>query len=306
MNRTTNIIEQYNILTESSRQISLYLTQFLDDLRFPSEFLAMQIQQWQISQKQITEIAKLSNITKQIINGLSWNNMGVLLSVTPLVQDQLRKSFLRMSQSYKRFCKVLRIDSTIIPKFSRIMIQQPPTDFYLATHLSNTITEQQTQLTKEEKEILEREHKRTNPLLCEALSQLNPELLVAYQGAVDSLNSKNPDKQRHLAVSLRELFTHVLHTLSPNKEFNKWNTNPDNLHNDNPTREGRLRYIYRNIDFSPFNEFVERDIETAITFLKLFQKGTHETRGPFDEQQSQALLSRMESLLYFILRTSPH
>ena len=211
-----------------------------------------------------------------------------------------------MSQPYKRFCKVLRIDSTIIPKSLPIMIQQPPTDFYLATHLSNTITEQQTQLTKEEKEILEREHKRTNPLLCEALSQLNPELLVAYQGAVDSLNSKNPDKQRHLEVSLRELFTHVLHTLSPNKEFNKWNTNPDNLHNDNPTREGRLRYIYRNIDFSPFNEFVERDIETAITFLKLFQKGTHETRGPFDEQQSQALLSRMESLLYFILRTSPH
>lgn len=319
MENVRSVVTQYNELIKSTRQASLYATKALDGLRFPSQLLATRIRQWQrdqadifkhiasvplVVQKQAAEITKFSNFTKQALDRLSWSNVGAVFQATPFVQDQLRNSFVRMNESYKRFWKALQIDPILIPDFSPIMIQQPPADFYLASHLSNVITEQQPQPNKEEETILETNHKRANSLLCERLSQLDPKLLTAYQGAVHSLNSKNPDKQRHLAVSLRELFTQVLHMLSPDNEFHKWNTDPDNLEDGNPTRKGRLLYIYRNINFSPFTKFIERDIDAALTFVKLFQKGTHKAEGPFDQQQCRTLLIRMESLLYFIIRTN--
>lgn len=43
-----------------------------------------------------------------------------------------------------------------------------------------------------------------------------------WQGAKSALNSTdNPDYARHCAVSLRELFTHVIHRLSPDDEIKK-------------------------------------------------------------------------------------
>jgi len=321
MNMFRNINAQYKQLIEFNRLANLYITKTLDKLRLPDTVMAMRLREWgnerakifkranlpeSIFQTQIAEITKLSNFAQQIINRLPWNNIGALLPITPLIQDRLRSSLFRMSESYNQFWKALEINPRIIPDFSPIMIQQPPTDFYLATHLSNVITDEHVQLSKEETEILEKEHERASTFLCGALSQLNPELVVIYQGAVDSLNSENPDRQRHFSVSLRELFTHVLHKLSPDHEFTKWNTEPANLHNGKPTRRGRLLYIYRKINFSPFRKFIQKDVDAALTFVKLFEEGTHKAQGPFENQQCQALLTRMESLLYSIVKINPH
>ena len=209
-----------------------------------------------------------------------------------------------MSNSYDHLWKALEINPISVVDFSPIMIQQPSTDFYFATRLSYLITEQRPSARKDEETFLETNHQRTNSFLCELLPQLDPALLILYQGAITSLDSNNPDKQRHVAVSLRELFTHILHILSPDDKFNKWNTDPDNLKNGRPTRKGRLLYIYRDINFPPFNQFIKRDVEAALTFLNLFQRGTHKIKGPFSKQQSRAILNRMESMLYFIIKTN--
>ncbi|GAH83097.1 unnamed protein product, partial [marine sediment metagenome] len=58
------------------------------------------------------------------------------------------------------------------------------------------------------------------------------------------------------------------------------------------------------INFPPFNQFIKRDVEAALTFLNLFQRGTHKIKGPFSKQQSRAILNRMESMLYFIIKTN--
>ena len=322
MENVRSVVTQYNELIKSTRQASLYATKALDGLRFPSQLLATRIRQWQrdqadifkhiasiasvplVVQKQAAEITKFSNFTKQALDRLSWSNVGAVFQATPFVQDQLRNSFVRMNESYKRFWKALRIDPILIPNFSPIMIQQPSTDFYFATQLSYLITEQRPSVRKDEEVFLETSHQRNNSFLCELLPQLDPSLLILYQGAITSLDSNNPDKQRHVAVSLRELFTHILHTLSPENKFKEWNNDPNNLKDGRPTRKGRLLYIYRNINFPPFNQFIKRDVEAVLSFLDLLQTCTHKIKEPFSEQQSRAILSRMESIIYFIIKTN--
>jgi len=255
-------------------------------------------------ENQFTEITKLSNLSQQVFERLQWKDFGSLFETKMSVQNQLKIPFIKMSNSYDHLWKALEINPILVIDFSPIMIQQPSTDFYLATQLSYLITEQRPSARKDKETFLETNHQRTNSFLCELLPQLDPELLILYQGAITSLDSNNPDKQRHVAVSLRELFTHILHMLSPDDKFNKWNTDPDNLKNGRPTRKGRLLYIYRDINFPPFNQFIKRDVEAALTFLNLFQRGTHKIKGPFSEQQSRAILNRVESLLYFIIKTT--
>lgn len=321
-----NEIKPYDQLSKSITQANSNITKIYDSLRSPTELLGKRIQEQQIQwtnalkpvlsaterisslgqafQNQFTEITKLSNLSQQVFERLQWKDLGSLLELKTSVQDQLKTPFIDMGKSYNSLWKALEINPISVVNFSPIMIQQPSTDFYFATRLSYLITEQQPSVSKDEETFLETNHQRTNSFLCELLPQLDPTLLVLYQGAITSLDSNNPDKQRHVAVSLRELFTQILHALSPDDKFKEWNSDPNNLRDGRPTRKGRLLYIYRNINFPPFNQFIKKDVEAALSFLDLFQKGTHKIKGPFSGQQSRAILNRMESLLYFIIKTN--
>ncbi len=319
MDNRKNVVAQYSQLLDSTRQAILNIAEVFDKLQSSNELLAARIGQWEqqwaeifkpltatgvILQEWAVEIRKLSSLAQQALDRLSWKNIGILFQPTLLAQEQLRNSLREIAEFYRRFCHTLEIDVTVITNLSPIVVQQPPTDFYLATHLSDVTTEVRPQLTEDEETVLEINHKRANSFLCDTLSQSYPKLVTAYQGAIESLNSRNSDKQRHLAISLRELFTHILHMLSPDGEFIKWNTDPANLHNGRPTRRGRLLYIYRKINSPPFLEYVEKDVAAALAFLNLFQAGTHKAQGPFDDQQCRALLIRMESLLHFIVKAT--
>ena len=326
MNEINNIFTRYDQLSKSITQANSNITKTFNSLRFPTELLAKRIQEQQIQwtdalkpllsateymadigrafENQFTEITKLSTLSQQVFERLQWKDLGSLLKIKMSFQDQLKSSFVKMSNSYDSLWKALKINPISVVDFSPIMIEQPSTDFYFATRLSYLITEQHPSMRKDEEIILETNHQKTNSSLCELLPQLDPTLLISYQGAITSLDSNNPDKQRHLTVSLRELFNQILHALSPDDKFKKWNNDPNNLKNGQPTRKGRLLYIYRDINFPPFNQFIKRDVEAALTFLDLLQKGTHEIKGPFSELQSRAILNRMESLLYFIIKTN--
>ena len=326
MNENNNIFTQYNQLIKSITQANSNITKIYDSLRSPTELLTKRIQEQQLQwangvrpllsasehmaeigrafENQFTEITKLSTLSQQVFERLQWKDLGSLLKIKMSFQDQLKSSFVKMSNSYESLWKALKINPISVVDFSPIMIQQPSPDFYFATRLSYLITEQHPSMIEDEEIILETNHQKTNSSLCELLPQLDPILLISYQGAITSLDSNNPDKQRHVANSLRELFTHILHALSPDDKFKEWNNDPNNLKDGRPTRKGRLLYIYRNINYPPFSQFIKRDVEAALTFLDLLQKGTHEIKGPFSELQSRAILNRMESLLYFIIKTN--
>jgi hypothetical protein len=137
----------------------------------------------------------------------------------------------------------------------------------------------------------------------ELLAALNPELQIMWLGAKAALRSVNPDRSRHVAFSLRELVTHVLHALAPNDEIKSWTSDPSHFHEGRPTREARVLFVCRGINHGSFTKFIRADVRASIEFIALFQRG-HELAVSFSEEQLRTLLTRTESFLRFLLLLS--
>ena len=133
------------------------------------------------------------------------------------------------------------------------------------------------------------------------LSRLDPDLLNLLQGARAALNTVNPDRPRHVIVSLRELVTHVLHLLAPDVSIQNWNSDPDCYHNGRPTRRTRLLYINRNINSGPLSKSFGAHVTWALTLMDELNAGSHVISSRLTEQELQALVVETESLLYSII-----
>lgn len=129
-------------------------------------------------------------------------------------------------------------------------------------------------------------------------------LVKMLERAEKALRSSNPDKIRHFGTSLRELFTHVLHSLAPNDKVKKWTNNPDHYHNGRPTRRARLLYISRDYNNERFQDFLDADVKSVLAFIDLFQGLTHSIKSSFSEQQLKGMLIKMRGTLHFILTTN--
>lgn len=139
--------------------------------------------------------------------------------------------------------------------------------------------------------------------LDDLLSALNSDFRRLLQGARDALGSDNPDRARHITSSLRELFTHVLHTMAPDLEVKEWSSDPTHFHDGRPTRAARVLYVCRRINHGPFAQFMGTDVKASLDLINMFQRGTHEVASGFTSGQLRLLVVRTESLLRFLLLT---
>lgn len=138
------------------------------------------------------------------------------------------------------------------------------------------------------------------------LANFDQRLCPLLQGARQALQDNNPDRSRHVTTSVRELFTQVLHKLAPDQEVHTWNSNPEFYYNNRPTRRARLLYICRTINCDPLSRFVEDDVRAALSFLDSLNSGTHIVEFKLSQTQLAAIVSRMESLLVFLLQLRNH
>ena len=129
-------------------------------------------------------------------------------------------------------------------------------------------------------------------------------LLILINGARDSLRSDNPDRERHVTTSVRELFTQILHGLAPDDELRQWSADPDHYHDNRPTRRARLLYICRKFSCDPLTKFVEDDVRAALTLIDSLNAGTHVVQSKLNEFQLEAIVYRMEALALFLLKIS--
>ena len=109
-------------------------------------------------------------------------------------------------------------------------------------------------------------------------------------------------------VSLRELVTHTIHKLAPDKKAVKYLKTlgdvEEYLDEGRPTRRGRILYICREIEMGNFSKFVNADAKSTLAFIDLLQEGTHSLEMPYSAPQLTALLSRAEGLLSFLIDVS--
>lgn len=244
--------------------------------------------------------------TQNILSGIDWLHAGSGLGVDILDQSRIQESFLGLSNSYSDlFLKPEAVQPAIVLLPKSVAAISSIEYFHSVNLLSQaTYIKPTPGYLPVEEHIVEEIHGETHEKLLAQLEKMDPGLKSMFQGAVYALNSSNPDKVRHFSTSLRELFTHVLHKLSPDDEIHRWSKSKEDFDNGKPTRRARLLYICREINQDSFEAFLNADVKALLEFINLFQSGTHSIQPGYKDKQLKAMLMRMESTLRFLIEVS--
>lgn len=298
-----NISSEYfnfaNLIGKQSNYINLWI-EHINKIR-------SNIDSYTSNQKSIasylSRISEISSLSMAALSSTSWIGIGENLRLESQDRNLLQCSIIELTGTYSNYYKSLEgrlADLAILPP---IVFDYPPIELYNATKLITSISKPDIHFNKinQLENIDEELSLDIEELLPTLLADLDNKLIKLWQGAKAALSSKNPDKARHFAISLRELFSHVIHYLSPEDKIKDWNSDPNLFVNGKPTRKTRLLYICRHVNNGPFEKFVQKDIDALLEFLNLFQKGTHSIDEDYNEEQLSVMLMRMESALRFLL-----
>jgi hypothetical protein len=249
-------------------------------------------------------IAQVSLLAQERLLNSAWIDLKKSAIYKTNEMASALESFGNLSENYNSLVRSFSYQESDITDFPPFVSRLPPIEILTSSDLLDTISRNNTEEYVEKADALEFEiREEIESSLEELLNHFNPEIRRLWLGAKEAFFSTNPDKKRHVVVSLREMLTLILHGIAPDNEISKWTTEPSHYHEGKPTREARILYVCRDINHGPFTQFVNKDIESHIKFIRLFQRGTHEININFTDQQLKALLVRSEALARFLLVT---
>ena len=261
----------------------------------PHNLTALTLQTGILKNNQFSTYAEKSlfSITKE--------NFGSRISLIGDSKVQLDNSILKFLESYAKLTKSFEVSPTTYTSINPTISRLVPIEYFSAANLVEVISVEEDVILEEEG--LKDEIQYENEVdLNTFLSKLDKGLYSMWLGAIQAYHSDNPDRIRHFSSSLRELYTHVLHIISPDTEVKNWISDENLLHNGRPTRRARLLYVCRNINNYPFGDFVEKDVDSTLAVIDMFQEGTHKIASKFSEKQLLALKCKAECTLKFLLQ----
>jgi hypothetical protein len=247
----------------------------------------------------LPSILGITRTTQDVLAGIEWNKIGTSYNLNMLDQLKIKDNFLEISSRYLDLYK---------PPEGSLMsysIPEPLRELTSLEYLNNSFLLRSTyeHVKKAETESIS-DKLKINEVLVRHLTGLKPDLMNLYHGALETLNSANPDRIRHYTTSLRELFTHVLHQLAPDNQIKNWTNDTSFYDKGKPTRKARLSYIARKFDNNKFKKFVECDIKATIEFIDLFNEGTHSMVSSTSESQLAIMKAKMEDTLVYLIEAS--
>jgi hypothetical protein len=137
------------------------------------------------------------------------------------------------------------------------------------------------------------------------LADLDADLVTMLDEAMEVVFSTSTGKVRHASVSLRELTTHVLHRLASDDEIVAWSKDPNHYHNGRPTRQARVLYVCRHVNYGPYGEYLRKSVNATVAFFDALN-GLHDVRPDVCDFQLQLMLTDAIGILRFLLRTAKH
>ena len=137
------------------------------------------------------------------------------------------------------------------------------------------------------------------------LADVDPGLVTMLDEAVEVAFSTATGRVRHASVSLRELATHVLHRLAPDDEIRRWSQDPTHFHNDRPTRQARVLYVCRHVNYGPYSKYLKKSVGATVAFFETLN-GLHDVRPDVCDFQLRLMLTDAIGILRFLLRTAKH
>jgi len=234
------------------------------------------------------------------VTSIEWAHIAEGLGADILDRTRIQNNLLDLSDSYSRLLIGDESRQDGLSTLPASVAMFPPAEYHNNLDVIGQITSPWTFDVREGvvggPEILEREELvSSEEELLAQLESMSGDLPPMLRGAVRSLSSQNPERVRHFSVSMRELFTQVIHRLAPDEEIKKWSTNESDYHNGKPTRSARIHYICREIDRPPFDDFVRFDVKSTLELANLFQKSTHAPKPTYTEGQLQAMRVLLEN-----------
>lgn len=136
------------------------------------------------------------------------------------------------------------------------------------------------------------------------LQSYDQDLWIMYTGAYDAFTAKQSDYKRHVLTSLRELCSHLLHSLAPNENVAPWiKEHPDSetlLHDGSPTRRARYLYICRYFDSEFIGEFATQDARALRTLFETLNR-LHQKAPSISDRELDVLFMRTRHFVEYTL-----
>jgi hypothetical protein len=255
-------------------------------------------------QQYLHDIARISASAEVVLGTVAWEHINPVWTTNVPALQALKVDFTAFSLHYADFLKSLDVSTLTSSLLSPSVTRLPAVELLNGARALAwlTIPTDDTAWEAEFEVVATEVNEPIGDGVEQLLYQIRPQLVDMLLGARSALDSSNPDRIRHYAVSIRELFTHLLHLLAPDQEIRAWSQEREYYDEKNrPTRRARLLYICREVNHPPLAECLSADIKALVQFMDVLQYGTHNEAPVFTGAQLQVLQNRAESGLRFLL-----
>jgi hypothetical protein len=139
-------------------------------------------------------------------------------------------------------------------------------------------------------------------VITDELRVISAELDKRWQGALFSLDSRNPDAARHFCTSSREILTRVIDLEAPDDVVLEALPDCETLDDGRPIRRAKIGYLLSKsgADHQSLRDFVETDVDDVMKLFGVFNDATHGDAGVLDLNALRALKQRVEGAIKFL------
>lgn len=233
------------------------------------------------------------------------------------INNELRRNQQKIKSELSKLNSGLRITTTYSTSVRTLNVSyQRVTDNYEVLENTNSKQEQLYDLIEQENannlvvanalnnpnDTAEIEGSLNDSMIGDKLKILSPDLNDRWNGALYSLNPKNPDATRHFCTSSREIFTDIFDNYAHDEEVFNMFPNCDKTERGNATRRWKIKYFLnkKGIELKGADEFIDNDIDNILELYHILSDGTHGYAGRYTFIQLKAIKKRVEDGILFL------
>ena len=233
------------------------------------------------------------------------------------INNELRRNQQKIKSELSKLNSGLRITTTYSTSVRTLNVSyQRVTDNYEVLENTNSKQEQLYDLIEQENannlvvantlnnpnDTAEIEGSLNDSMIGDKLKILSPDLNDRWNGALYSLNPKNPDATRHFCTSSREIFTDIFDNYAHDEEVFNMFPNCDKTERGNATRRWKIKYFLnkKEIELKGAEEFIDNDIDNILELYHILSDGTHGYAGRYTFIQLKAIKKRVEDGILFL------
>lgn len=233
------------------------------------------------------------------------------------INNELRRNQQKIKSELSKLNSGLRITTTYSTSVRTLNVSyQRVTDNYEVLENINSKQEQLYDLIEQENannlvvantlnnpnDTAEIEGSLNDSMIGDKLKILSPDLNDRWNGALYSLNPKNPDATRHFCTSSREIFTDIFDNYAHDEEVFNMFPNCDKTERGNATRRWKIKYFLnkKGIELKGAEEFIDNDIDNILELYHILSDGTHGYAGRYTFIQLKAIKKRVEDGILFL------